>query len=216
MIGSLLYLTASRQDIIFSVCLCARYQANPKESHLVALKRILKYVKSTLNLGSWYGRQTELNLIGFTDADFAGDKLDRKSTSGTCQFLGGSLVSWSSRKQTLVALSTAEAEYIAAGSYCTQILWMIQTLQDYNLRFRKVSIMCDNTSAIMNSKNPILHACTKHIKIWHHFIRDHVERGDIELIHIHTKNQIADIFTKPLNTQQHCELRFKLGMLELT
>jgi hypothetical protein len=93
MIGSLLYLTASRPDIMFSVCLCARYQANPKESHLVALKRILRYVKGTLNLGLWYGRQTELNLIGFTDADFAGDRLDRKSTSGTCQFLGGSLVS---------------------------------------------------------------------------------------------------------------------------
>jgi hypothetical protein len=134
MIGSLLYLTASRPDIMFSVCLCARYQANPKESHLVALKRILRYVKSTLNLGLWYGRQTELNLIGFTDADFVGDRLDRKSTSGTCQFLGGSLVSWSSRKQTSVALSTAEAEYIVAGSCCTQILWMIQTLQDYNLQ----------------------------------------------------------------------------------
>jgi Reverse transcriptase (RNA-dependent DNA polymerase) len=216
MIGSLLYLMASRPDITFYVCLCARYQANPKESHLVALKRILRYVKGTLNLGLWYGRQTELNLIGFTDADFAGDRLDRKSTSGTCQFLGGSLVSWSSRKQISVALSTAEVEYIAAGSCCTQILSMIQTLQDYNLRFRKVSIMCDNTSAIMISKNPVLHARTKHIEIRHHFIRDHVERGDIELIHIDTKNQIADIFIKPLNTQQHCELRFKLDMLELS
>jgi hypothetical protein len=201
MIGSLLYLTASRPDIIFSIFLCARYQANPKESHLVALKRILKYVKCTLNFGLWYGRQTELNLIGFTDADFVGDKLDRKSTSVTCQFLGGSLVSWSSRKQTSMALSTAEAEYIAAGSYCTQILWMIQTLQDYNLRFRKVSIMCDNISAIIISKNPVLHARTKYIKIRHHFIRDHVKRGDIELIHVDTKNQIADIFTKHLNTQ---------------
>jgi hypothetical protein len=98
MIGSLLYLTASRPDIIFSVCLCARFQYNPKESHLKAVKRILKYIKGTLCLGLWYGRQSELNLIGYTDADFAGNKVDRKSTSGTCQFLGGSLVSWSSRK----------------------------------------------------------------------------------------------------------------------
>jgi Reverse transcriptase (RNA-dependent DNA polymerase) len=104
MIGNLLYLTASRPDIMFSVCLYARYQANPKESRLVALKRILRYVKGTLNLGLWYGRQIEFNLIGFTDADFAGDRLDRKSTSGTCQFLGGSLVSWCSRKQTSMAL----------------------------------------------------------------------------------------------------------------
>jgi hypothetical protein len=93
---------------------------------------------------------------------------------------------------------------------------MIQTLQDYNLRFHKVPIMCDNTSAIMISKNPVLHARTKHIKIRHHFIRDHVEMGDIELIHVDTKHQIADIFIKPLNTQQHYELRFKLDMLELS
>jgi hypothetical protein len=176
MIGSLLYLMASRLDIIFSVCLYAQYQTNPKEFHLIALKKILRYVKGTLNLGLWYGRQTELNLIGFIDADFADDRLDRKSTSGTCQFLRRSLVLWSSRKQTSMALSTAETEYIAAGSCCTQILWMIQTLQNYNLRFRKVPIMYDNTSAIMISKNPILHARTKHIEIRHHFIRDHVER----------------------------------------
>jgi hypothetical protein len=110
-------------------------------------------------------------------------------------------VSWSSRKQTSVTLSTAEAEYIVAGSCYTQILWMIQTLQYYNLRFRKVPIMCHNTSAIMISKNYVLHARTKHIEIRHHFIRDHVERGDIELIHVDIKNQIADIFIKSLNTQ---------------
>jgi hypothetical protein len=175
MIGSLLYLTASIPDIIFFVCLCAMYQINPKESHLVALKRILRYVKGTLNLGLWYGRQTEFNLIGFTDADFTGDRLDRKNTSGTCQFFGGSLVSWSSRKQTSVALSTAEAEYIVAGSCYKHILWMIQTLQDYNLYFCKVPIMCDNTSAIMILKNPVLYARTKHIEIRRHFIRDHVK-----------------------------------------
>jgi hypothetical protein len=122
MIGSLLYLTASRLDIIFFVCLCARYQANPKESHLIILKKILRYVKGTLNFGLWYDKQTELNLIGFINANFAGDGLDRKNTSGTCQFFGRSLVLWSSHKQTSVALSTVEAEYIAVENYCTQIL----------------------------------------------------------------------------------------------
>ncbi|KAJ1696040.1 hypothetical protein LUZ63_012738 [Rhynchospora breviuscula] len=214
-IGSLLYLTASRADIMYAVCLCARYQANPKDSHHKAVKRILRYVKGTQSLGLWYGKQTELDLVGYTDADFAGDRMDRKSTSGTCQFLGGSLVSWSSRKQTSVALSTAEAEYVAAGSCCTQLLWMMQTLRDYELKFQKVPILCDNTSAILISKNPVLHSRTKHIEIRHHFIRDHVEKGDVELVHVDTKEQIADIFTKPLPTQQHLELRFKLGMLEL-
>jgi hypothetical protein len=109
MIGSLVYLTASRLDIILFVCLCTRYQANPKESHLIALKRILRYIKGTLNLILLYSRQTELNIIGFTDTYFASDRLDKKSTSGTCQFLRVSLVSWSSRKQTSVALSTVKA-----------------------------------------------------------------------------------------------------------
>ena len=144
-----------------------------------ALKRILKYVKGTQKLGLWYGRQSELSLVGYTDADFAGNRIDRKSTSGICQFLGGSLVSWASRKQTSVALSTAEAEYIAAGSCCTQLLWMKYTLEDYGLTFSKIPIMCDNTSAIMISKNPVLHSRTKHIEIRHHFIRDNVEKGDI-------------------------------------
>ncbi|KAJ1686716.1 hypothetical protein LUZ63_018106 [Rhynchospora breviuscula] len=214
-IGSLLYLTASRPDIMYAVCLCARYQANPKDSHHKTVKRNLRYVKGTQSLGLWYGKQTDLDLVGYTDADFAGDRMDRKSTSGTCQFLGGSLVSWSSRKQTSVALSTAEAEYVAAGSCCTQLLWMMQTLRDYELKFQKVPILCDNTSAILISKNPVLHSRTKHIEIRHHFIRDHVEKGDVELVHVDTKEQIADIFTKPLPTQQHLELMFKLGMLEL-
>ena len=102
--------------------------------------------------------------------------IDKKSTSGICQFLGGSLVSWASRKLTSVALSTAEAEYIAAGSCCTQLLWMKHTLEDYGLTFSKIPIMCDNTSAIMIFKNPVLHSRTKHIEIRHHFIRDHVEK----------------------------------------
>ncbi|KAJ3709158.1 hypothetical protein LUZ61_012863 [Rhynchospora tenuis] len=184
-----------------------------KPDHVFKLHKALYGLKQAPRV--WYGRQTELDLVGYTDADFAGDRLDCKSTSGTCQFLGGSLVSWSSRKQTSVALSTAEAEYVAAGSCCTQILWMMQTLRDYELVFQKVPILCDNTSAILISKNPILHSRTKHIEIRHHFIRDHVEKGDVELIHVDTKDQIADIFTKPLPTQQHIELRFKLGMLEL-
>ncbi|KAK2968105.1 hypothetical protein RJ640_029238 [Escallonia rubra] len=120
MIGSLLYLTASRPDIMFSVCICARFQACPKESHLSAVKRIFKYLSGTLNLGLWYPRNSSIDLVGFSDSDYAGCLVDRKSTSGTCQFLGDALVSWHSKKQTSVALSTAEAEYVAAGSCCAQ------------------------------------------------------------------------------------------------
>ncbi|KAK1620384.1 hypothetical protein QYE76_025901, partial [Lolium multiflorum] len=127
MIGSLLYLCASRPDIMLSVGMCARFQASPKESHLVAVKRIFRYLVDTPHFGLWYPRDTDFALVGFTDSDWAGDKIDRKSTSGACHFLGRSLVCWSSKKQNCVSVSTAEAEYIAAASSCAQILWMRQT-----------------------------------------------------------------------------------------
>nr|KYP44624.1 hypothetical protein KK1_033835 [Cajanus cajan] len=126
MIGSLLYLSASRPNIMFSVCLCARYQSNPKESHLSAMKRIKRYLLGTINLGLWYPKNMSFNLVGYSDSNFVGCKIDRKSTSGTCHFIGSALVSWHSKKQNRVALSTAEVEYIDARSYCAQILWMKQ------------------------------------------------------------------------------------------
>ena len=154
MIGSLLYLTASRLDIMYSVCLCARFQSCPKESHLSVVKRILRYLKGTMNIGLWYLKGDNSELIGFSDANFAGCKVERKSTSGTCHFLGHSLVSWHSKKQNSVASSTVEAEYIATGLCYAQILWMKQTLSDFNLSFEHVHIKCDNTSVINISKNP--------------------------------------------------------------
>ena len=213
MIGSLLYLTASRPDIMFSVCLCARFQSCPRESHLSAVKRIFKYLAGTIEIGLWYPKFTSFDLIGYSDADFAGCKVDRKSTSGTCHFLGNSLISWHSKKQNSVALSTAEAEYVAAGSCCAQILWMKQTLEDYGLKYDHIPIRCDNTSAINLTKNPIQHSRTKHIEIRHHFIRDHVLNNDICLEFVDTNNQIADIFTKPLSENRFCTLRRELGMI---
>ena len=122
MIGSLLYLTVSRPDIQFNVCLSVRFQANPKESHLIAIKRIFRYLSKMINVGLWYLRGCEFTLHAFSDADYAGCKLDWKSTSGTCQILAGCLISWSSRKQGTIAMSTAEAEYVAVGSCCSQVL----------------------------------------------------------------------------------------------
>jgi hypothetical protein len=198
MIGSLLYLTASKPNIMFSVCLCARFQLCPKESHLVTVKRIFRYLLGTKDLGLWYPKFTLLDLVSSSDADFAGCKIDRKSKSGTCHFLGHSLVSWFSKKQNSVALSTSEAEYIATGSCCAQVLYMKQQLEDFKLKFDHIPIRCDNTSAINISKNSILHSRTKHIEIKHHFIRDHVQKGDVRLKFISTDFQWADIFTKPL------------------
>ncbi len=214
MIGSLLYLTASRPDIMFSVCMCARYQSNPKESHLIAVKRIFKYLIGTKNIGLWYSKESSINLIGYTDSDFAGCKLDRKSTSGSCQFLEKNLISWFSKKQNSVALSTAEAEYVAAGSCCAQILWIKQQLEDYGIKQNKISINCDNTSTINLTKNPIQHSRTKHIEIRHHFIRDHVLNGNVMLEFVCTNDQLADIFTKSLSEDRFCILRRGLGVID--
>jgi hypothetical protein len=124
MIGSLLYLTASRPDIMFSVCMCAQFQANPNKAHLSAVKIILRYLKHTPSVGLCYPKGATFELIGYFDSDYASCKIDRKSTSGGCHLLWRSLVSWISKKQNSVALSIAEAEYIATGACCTQILFM--------------------------------------------------------------------------------------------
>ncbi|XP_075077363.1 secreted RxLR effector protein 161-like [Nicotiana tabacum] len=124
MIGSLLYLTSSRPDVMFSICKCARYQLAPKESHLTVVKRIIRYLIGTVDYRLWYESLDIFDLKGFSDADFAGDKIDRKRTSGTCQLLGKYLISWHNKKQCYVAISTTEAEYLVVGNYNTQVLWI--------------------------------------------------------------------------------------------
>jgi hypothetical protein len=148
MIGSLFYLCASRSDIMLSVCMCVRFQAAPKDCHLRAVMRIMRYIVLTPNLGLWYPKGSRFEFLGYSDADYAGCKVDRKSTSGTCQFFRWSLVSWSSKKQNYVALSMAEAEYVAAGSCCAQLLWMRKTLKDYGYTMHHIPLLCDNESAI--------------------------------------------------------------------
>lgn len=215
-IGSLLYVTASRPDVMFSVCMCARYQSSPRESHLKACKRILRYLKSTQDVGLWYPKESSFELIGYSDSDYGGCKINRKSTSGTCQLLGKSLVSWSSKKQNSVALSTAEAEYISAGSCCAQLLWMKATLSDFGIKFKQVPLLCDNESAIKMTNNPVQHARTKHIDIRHHFIRDHQLKGDISIESVGTEDQLADIFTKPLDEKRFCKLRNELNIIDFS
>ncbi|XP_068497825.1 secreted RxLR effector protein 161-like [Phaseolus vulgaris] len=215
LIGLLLYLTARRPNIMFVVCLCARFQSCPKESHLKAAKRILKYMKGTISMGLWYPSLSPIHLVGYSDSDFAGCKLDRKSTSGTCHLLGSCLISWHSKKQACVALSIVEAEYIAAGSCCAQILWIKQQLEDFGVKMSKVPLLCDNTSAINLTKNHIQHSRTKHIEIRHHFIRDHIANGDCEVKFVSTKRQLTAIFTKPLSKDRLHSLRNELGILDM-
>ncbi|WVZ76670.1 LOW QUALITY PROTEIN: hypothetical protein U9M48_024625 [Paspalum notatum var. saurae] len=206
MIGSLLYLTATRPDIRFAVRLVRATRL------LLGLLTVKRYLKFTPELGLWYSSGSSLFLRGFSDADHAGCRIDRKSSSGTCQFLGTYFVSWSSRKQASVSLSTTEAEYIAAASCCSQLLWMKATLSDFGLRFGKIPLLVDSTSAISVAKNPVLYSRTKHIDVRFHFLRDHYEKGDIDLVHVAFENQLADIFTKPLEFGAFVRLRGELGV----
>ncbi|GJX07903.1 retrovirus-related pol polyprotein from transposon TNT 1-94, partial [Tanacetum coccineum] len=198
MIGSLLYLTASRPDIMFSVCLCARFQEVPKTSHLEAVKRIFRYIKGTTHLGLWYPKGTGIETIVYADSDHARDYVDRKGTSDVCTFMGCCLTSWFFKKQTALAISTIKAEYVSAGKACQQTLWMKQALVDYNIKLDDIPILCDNKGAIDLSINPVLHSRTKYIEIRHHFLRDNVQKGNISIEKVSSKDNIADILTKPL------------------
>jgi len=165
-------------------------------------------------VGLWYPSRSPIHLVGYSDSDFAGCKLDRKSTSGTCHLLGSSLISCHSKKQGCMALSTAEAEYIVVGGCCAQILWIKQQLEDFGLQVSKVPLLCDNTSAINLTKNHIQHSRTKHIEIQHHFIQDHVSNGDCEVKFIETKKQPTNIFTNPLPKDRFFLLRNELGVVD--
>ncbi|GJX72820.1 hypothetical protein Tco_0311415 [Tanacetum coccineum] len=189
MIGSLLYLMASGPDIMFSVCLCARFQEDPKTSHLEAVKRIFQYIKGTTYLGLWYPKGSGIETIVYADSDHAGDYVDRKSTSGV-------------------------SEYVSTGKACKQALWMKQALIDYDVRLDDIPIMCDNKGAIDLSKIPVQHLRTKHIEIRHHFLHDNVQKGNISIEKVSSEDNIADILTKPLKREPFNYLRLGLGMME--
>ncbi|GKB93248.1 hypothetical protein Tco_0979385 [Tanacetum coccineum] len=187
MVGALMYLTASRPDIVPATCYCARYQAKPTEKHLTAVKRIFRCLNS------------------------------RKSTSGGIQFLGSDkLVSWSSKKQDCTSMSSAEAEYVSLSACCAQVLWLRTQLTDYGLHFDKIPMYCDSKAAIAISCNPVQHSRTKHIDVRYYFIKEQVEKGIVELFFAGTEYQLADLFTKALLEDRFKYLVRRLGMRCLT
>ncbi|GJU13060.1 hypothetical protein Tco_1135456 [Tanacetum coccineum] len=215
-IGSLMYLTSSRPDLVQAVCYYARYQARPTQKHLKEVKRIFKYLKGTINMGLWYPKDSGFNLTAFSDADHAGCIDTRKSTSGGIQFLGDKLVSWMSKKQNCTAMSSAEAEYVALSASCAQVMWMRTQLQDYGFNYNKIPLYCDSQSAIAISCNPVQHSRTKHIHTRYHFIKEQVENGIIELYFVRTEYQLADMFTKALPEDRFKYLVRRIGMRCLT
>nr|GEU66011.1 retrovirus-related Pol polyprotein from transposon TNT 1-94 [Tanacetum cinerariifolium] len=217
MVGALMYLTASRPDIIHATCYCARYQARPTEKHLREVKRIFWYLKNTINTGLWYPKDTSLNLTAFSYSDHAGCLDTRKSTSGGIQFLGGDkLVRWSLKKHDCTSMSPAEAEYVSLSGCYAQVLRLRAQLTDYGFHFDKLPMYCDSKATIAISYNLVQHSHTKHIDIRYHFIKEQVEKGIVELFFVGTEYQLADLFTKTLPEDMFKYLVRRLGMRCLT
>jgi len=213
MVGSLMYLTATRPDMMFVVSLISRYMENPTELHLQVAKRVLRYLKGTLDFGIFYNKGRNNDLVAYTDSDYAGDLGDRKSTSGYVFLLSSGTISWLSKKQPVVSLSTTEAEFIVAASYACQIVWLKRVLEKLGLNQDKTTIIhCDSSSAIKLSKNPVMHGRSKHIDVRFHFLRELTKAGTVELIYCNTQDQIADIMTKPLKLEAFLKLRALLGV----
>ena len=216
-VGSLMYLAVStRPDIAFAVNSLARFNSSPQKEHWTALKRVLRYLKGTLNHGIFYKQDGLNKCIGYSDADWAGDISDRKSTSGYVFMLSGGAISWSSRKQKCVALSTAEAEYVALSSAVQECIWLRQLEAELGNATEGLSLILeDNQSAIAMAKNPQYHGRAKHIDIRHHFVREQVALGNIELQYCSTTDMTADMLTKGLNREQFCKLRKETGICEI-
>ncbi|GJT17642.1 hypothetical protein Tco_0876348 [Tanacetum coccineum] len=216
MVRSLMYLTASRPDLVFATCFCARYQARPTKKHLKEVERIFRYLKKTIHMGLRYPKDTSFKLTYFLDADHAGCLDTCKSTSGGIHFVGNKLVSWPSKKQDCTAMSTAETEYVSMSACCAQIILMRTQLTDCGFHFYKIPMYCDSKSATTIFCNPVQHTRTKHIVVRYHFIKKHVEKGIVELYFVGTQYQLADLLMKALSKKRFEYLDGRLSMRCLT
>jgi hypothetical protein len=217
LIGSLMYLVNTRPDICFAVNTLSQFQVEPRHEHWIVAKHVLRYIHGTINYGLRYTVSSDIQLHGFTDSDWAGSAEDKKSTSGMCFSLGSAMISWGSRKQNSVALSTTKAEYIGACEACTEEIWLRKLISDlFDQVPDSTIIRCDNQSSIILSEHPVFHERSKHIDIKYYFIRDKVQEGEVKLQYIPTDGQTTDILTKPLSRIKFAYFRDKLGIMEIT
>lgn len=217
-VESLLYLSSrTRPDIAYAVSNVAQFSNKPNKQHWTAVKRIMRYLQGTSNFGLLYTKEESNECVGYSDADWAGNLDDRRSTSGYIFKINGAAVSWRSKKQSCVALSTAEAEYMALANTTQEAIWMRQlTIDLKNVPDKPLKIFEDNQSAMCIAKNPQFHGRTKHIEIKYHFTREQVKNGTIELQYCRTENMIADMFTKGLLKEKFSKLRDMAGIKPVT
>ena len=213
LVGSLLYLTATRPDIMYATSLLSRFMHNPRQIHLGVARRVLRYIQGTLDYGILFERKVEPKLIGYCDSDWGGCLDDMKSTSGYVFTLGSGVFSWGSKKQQTVAQSSAEAEYVSASLATSHAIWLRRILNDIGENQGEATqLFCDNKSAIAMTKNPVHHSRAKHIALKHHFIREAVEENENEIGYCKTEDQVADIFTKALPREKFEYLRELMGV----
>ncbi|XP_050150594.1 uncharacterized mitochondrial protein AtMg00810-like [Malus sylvestris] len=213
LVGSLRYLTCTRPDILYAVGLVSRYMENPTTTHLKTAKRILRYLKGTVNFGLFYSSSDNYKLVGYSDSDWAGDFDDRKSTTGFVFFMGDTAFTWMSKKQPIVTLSTCEAEYVAATSCVCHAIWLRNLLKELSMpQEEPTEIYVDNKSAIALAKNPVFHDRSKHIDTRYHYIRECIAREDVQVEYMKSQDQVADIFTKPLRQEDFVRLRNTIGV----
>ena len=206
-VGALLYLAVgTRPDISYAVGVVTRYMSNPSNAHVTAVKRIFRYLASTPTLGLTYSRDSDLSVKAYCDADYANCVDDRKSVGAYIFTFGGSAISWSSKKQTCVATSTTDAEYMSLSQAAREALWIQKLFLDLKIKCGDLTIYCDNSGAVALSSNPMIHQRTKHIDVIHHFVREKVLSKQLNVERIPSNQQLADLLTKALPQGQFQEL----------
>ena len=218
MVGSLLYAAiATRPDIAQAVGAVSKYNSCPTETHLTGVKLILRYLKGTINLGLKFEKTAGNSIIiGFSDADWAGDLDNRHSTSGNLFVMSGGAISWLSKKQPVVALSTTEAEYVALGAAMQEVVWLRRLLSDIKASPKMPTFISeDNQGTIAIARNPVYLARKKHIDIKYHYVREALTDGVIDLVYCPTQQMTADILTKPLSRDRYETLRHEMGLKDL-
>ena len=216
LVGKLNYLTLTRPDISYAMSVVSQFLESPRTQHWTVVLRILRYLKGSPGQGLLYQNHGHMKIQGYTDADWAGSAYDRRSTTGYCIFVGGNLISWKSKKQKVVALSSAEAEYRAMAKTTCELVWIKHLLEELNLPpMGPMDLFYDNQAAIHIASNPVFHERTKHIEIDCHFVREKLEQKIITTSYVKSEDQLADLLTKALPGSRVRFMCNKLGAYDV-